>query len=102
MSDGSRSEPYAIAKDLAIAAKNASAELRLGRRWWRGLALAALKLANAALGKGGVVSSVAARPPPPLRGPPPPEAPLQGEESARFFVIFMLSVVPDLRHPPAQ
>ena len=30
MSDGSRSEPYAIAKDLAIAAKNASAKLRLG------------------------------------------------------------------------
>ena len=30
MSDGSRSEPFAIANDLAIAAKNAAAELRLG------------------------------------------------------------------------
>jgi hypothetical protein len=31
MSDGLRSRPYAIAKDLAIAAKNAAAKLRLGR-----------------------------------------------------------------------
>jgi hypothetical protein len=30
MSDGSLCEPYAIANDLAIAAKNAAAELRLG------------------------------------------------------------------------
>jgi hypothetical protein len=30
MSDGQRRGPYAIAKDLAIAAKHAAAELRLG------------------------------------------------------------------------
>jgi hypothetical protein len=30
MSDGPRCGPYAIAKDLALAAKNAAAELRLG------------------------------------------------------------------------
>jgi hypothetical protein len=30
MSDGPPSGPYAIANDLAIAAKNAAAELRLG------------------------------------------------------------------------
>jgi hypothetical protein len=30
MSDSSHREPFAIAKDLAIAAKNASAKLRLG------------------------------------------------------------------------
>jgi hypothetical protein len=32
MSDGLRSRPYAIANDLAIAAKNAAAKLRLERR----------------------------------------------------------------------
>jgi hypothetical protein len=32
MSDGPRRGPYAIAKDLAIAAKNAAAKLRLGAR----------------------------------------------------------------------
>jgi hypothetical protein len=30
MSDGLRSRPYAIANDLATAAKNAAAKLRLG------------------------------------------------------------------------
>jgi hypothetical protein len=30
MSDGLHSRPYAIANDLAIAAKNAAAKLRLG------------------------------------------------------------------------
>jgi hypothetical protein len=32
MSDSLRSRPYAITKDLAIAAKNAAAKLRLGLR----------------------------------------------------------------------
>ena len=32
MSDGPRRGPYAIANDLAIAAKNAAAKLRLGLR----------------------------------------------------------------------
>jgi hypothetical protein len=32
MSDGPQSEPYAIATDLAIAAKNAAVEAAAGRR----------------------------------------------------------------------
>jgi hypothetical protein len=41
MSDGLRSRPYAIANDLAIAAKNAAAEAAAGRRVFQAEAIRA-------------------------------------------------------------